>query len=189
MDNQSKSILGSGISALGTIVSAVGSTPLQRISDDALKSLNLWGNVLQATGSALQADGQEQFTFSKLGNQVQSVGNLTVISGLLGDEEEESNQKLNIAGNWMQALGAIVSLGDDLDNQSNSLDQSYNVIGNLLQGIGNSLQAISGQYSLQHTLNQVAGDPDTLNATGSWIQAIGAVLSYFAQLQPEVEEQ
>ena len=56
-------------------------------------------------GNALEADGQGEENLEKIGNELQSIGNVTVISGLVIDFEDITQQKLIIIGNWIQALG------------------------------------------------------------------------------------
>ncbi|WP_243292586.1 hypothetical protein [Bacillus sp. FJAT-47783] len=176
MENNQKALLGSWIQASGTVLSAIGSTPTNVISDDLLDDLNLLGNVLQATGNALIADTEKGVTLDKIGNIVQSIGNSTVITGLLINFDEETKQILNIQGNWLQALGGGVSFADAF-GQEPSIDVLFNLYGNLLQTIGNSLQAISGVIDLKNKNGQ------KLNVIGSWVQAIGSILSFISQLK------
>lgn len=174
MENNQKAILGSWIQASGTVLSAIGSTPTNVISDDLLDDLNLWGNVLQATGNALIADTEKDLTLDKVGNIVQSIGNSTVITGMLIHFREDTKQLLDIQGNWLQALGGGVSFADAF-GQEPSLEVLFSLYGNLLQTIGNSLQAISGVLELKNQNGQ------KLNVIGSWIQAIGSILSFISQ--------
>jgi hypothetical protein len=189
MNNQSKEILGSWIAAIGTISSAIGSTPSHFINSDLRNNLDLWGNVLQATGNALEADGQGAVSLEKLGNEIQSIGNVTVISGLISNFEKEIEQKLIISGNLIQALGGLVSLADELEDTTAS-GQLYNIIGNLLQSIGNSLQAIAGTYELENEQKgyKIHENPESLEVSGSWIQAIGSVISLIGQIKEEDNE-
>lgn len=83
MSNQMKEILGALLAAIGTISSAIGGTPIIFIKKDTLSDLNIIGNVLQAVGNGLEADGQREISLETIGNELQSVGNVTVISGLL----------------------------------------------------------------------------------------------------------
>jgi hypothetical protein len=62
MDNQSKQLIGSWTQAVGTVIAAFGSTPTIIILEEMQEDLNLVGNVLQATGNALAADGIEKIT-------------------------------------------------------------------------------------------------------------------------------
>ncbi|ASK63976.1 hypothetical protein CFK37_18340 [Virgibacillus phasianinus] len=83
MDNRTKSLIGYGMEAVGQTMSAVANTP-SAVRDKKLSSqLELWGNVLQGTGTALIADSEEELSFERLGNQLQSIGNLVTIMGLI----------------------------------------------------------------------------------------------------------
>lgn len=212
MENQLKEIFGALLAAIGTITSAIGSTPFHCISVNVRKDLNIYGNVLQAVGNSLEADGQGEISLEQIGNELQSIGNVTVISGLIIDFKEETQIKLVIAGNWIQALGGLTALVDEFEDTSDK-DESLNIIGNLLQSIGNSLQAIGGiyelksnreeqQYSQGNQENDVEKDTDTqvnnetneneegqlIDSVGSWIQAVGSVISLIGQIREESEE-
>ncbi|HDR7378784.1 MULTISPECIES: DUF6944 family repetitive protein [Bacillus cereus group] len=212
MENQFKEIFGAWVAAIGTITSAIGSTPFDFISSNVRKDLNIYGNVLQAVGNALEADGQGEVSLEKIGNEIQSIGNVTVISGLIIDFKEETQIKLVIAGNWTQALGGLTALADEFEDTSDK-DESLNIIGNLLQSIGNSLQAIGGidelksirnedQSNKEGNVNDVEKDTNTqvnnetneneegklIDIIGSWVQAVGSVISLIGQIREESEE-
>ncbi|EJR23687.1 MULTISPECIES: DUF6944 family repetitive protein [Bacillus cereus group] len=212
MENQFKEIFGAWVAAIGTITSAIGSTPFDFISSNVRKDLNVYGNVLQAVGNALEADGQEEVSLEKIGNEIQSIGNVTVISGLIIDFKEETQIKLVIAGNWTQALGGLTALADEFEDTSDK-DETLNIIGNLLQSIGNSLQAIGGidelknirnkdQSNKEGNVNDVEKDTNTqvnnetneneegklIDIIGSWVQAVGSVISLIGQIREESEE-
>ncbi|MED2181852.1 DUF6944 family repetitive protein [Bacillus wiedmannii] len=212
MENQLKEIFGALIAAIGTITSAIGSTPFDFISSNVRKDLNVYGNVLQAVGNALEADGQGEISLEKIGNEIQSIGNVTVISGLVIEFKDETKIKLVIAGNWTQALGGLTALADEFEDTSDK-DESLNIVGNLLQAIGNSMQAIGGvyelkskrevrQYSKEDRSNDMEENLDTqvnsesdeekegqlIDIAGSWIQAVGSVISLIGQIREESEE-
>ncbi|HHT7239922.1 TPA: DUF6944 family repetitive protein [Bacillus cereus] len=212
MENQLKEIFGAWLAAIGTITSAIGSTPFYFISSNVRKDLNIYGNVLQAVGNSLEADGQGEISLEQIGNELQSIGNVTVISGLVIDFKEETQIKLVIAGNWTQALGGLTALADEFEDTSDK-DESLNIVGNLLQSIGNSLQAIGGiyelksnreerQYSQEDQVNDVKKNTDTqvnsvtdeneegqlIDIVGSWVQAVGSVISLIGQIREESEE-
>lgn len=175
MDNQQKQRIGSIIQAIGTVISAYANTPNKYFSETFLDDLDLIGNALQATGNALIADGQDPFTLSRIGNEIQAAGNTTVIAGMIMPFEDRTKQVLNIKGNLLQSFGAGIELGDELDEEP-SLNKAINVISNLLQAAGNALQALGGKYEL----DEPNGDHEysqSLILAGSWIQAVGAVLS------------
>ncbi|MBG9859197.1 DUF6944 family repetitive protein [Bacillus wiedmannii] len=212
MENQFKEIFGAWVAAIGTITSAIGSTPFDFISSNVRKDLNVYGNVLQAVGNALEADGQGEVSLEQIGNEIQSIGNVTVISGLIIDFKEETQIKLVIAGNWTQALGGLTALADEFEDTSDK-DEHLNIIGNLLQSIGNSLQAIGGidelisirnedQSNKEGNVNDVEKDTNTqvnnetneneegklIDIIGSWVQAVGSVISLIGQIREESEE-
>jgi hypothetical protein len=177
MGNTFKSTFGSWIQAIGTVLSAIGNTPNKYLSEGSLENIDIVGNELQATGNALEADAIiDPASLTKIGNQIQSIGNLTVLAGLIMDFNEVTEQELTIKGNLMQALGGSAAVADSLEDER-TLDELLSIYGNGLQVIGNTLQAISGILELN---NEDSGD---LNAAGSWIQAVGAVLSALVQSQ------
>ena len=68
MENGQLEVVGAAIAAIGTITAAVGSTPLWWLSEQAKYNLNLWGNLLQGTGNALEANEQGEISLEKIGN-------------------------------------------------------------------------------------------------------------------------
>ncbi|WP_064092944.1 DUF6944 family repetitive protein [Rossellomorea aquimaris] len=174
MGNEQKATLGAWIAAIGTVLAAIGSTPIESIPEDTLGAFNLIGNELQGTGNALQADAAEKVTLTKIGNQIQAIGNVTVVAGLVIDFRDVTKQELNIKGNLLQALGGSAAVGESY-LQEHTLDELFSIYGNLLQVIGNSLQAISGILELN------GKDSGNINVVGSWIQAIGSIISALVQ--------
>ena len=170
MSNEQKATFGAWVAAIGTVIAAVGSTPIKRIPKDTLRAFSLVGNELQATGNALEADAIEDFSLSKAGNEIQAIGNVTVIAGIVIDFNDIIKQELNIKGNLLQALGGSAALYDSF-NEEHTLEVLYSIYGNLLQIIGNSLQAISGILEVNNR------DSGNLDVVGSWIQAIGSIIS------------
>ncbi len=141
--------------------------------------------MLQASGSALSADGQGSVSLEKIGDEIQAAGNSTVIAGLIlyGTFNTETEQRLIITGNWLQALGSFVGLADEFFDSTED-GRAENIVGNLLQGIGNSLQAVSGVQALKSS-NSNQGKT---GVAGSWIQAAGSIISLIGQIQEELEE-
>lgn len=180
MDSKSKKILGSFISMLGTIQSALGSTPDFPLDEEQRYQFDIIGNTLQAVGSGLSADGQESDFMGAVGDQIQATGNSTVLVGLLIYKKDNPDlaERVVISGNWLQALGSFVGL-DYNENENTSVLESN--IGGILQGIGNSLQAIGGIETLRPNITSFK-DVGTL---GSWIQAIGSVISFLVEVSDE----
>lgn len=161
-----KAFIGAWIQAIGTVISAIGNTPSNKIPSSLATDLDIIGNVLQATGNGLAADTEEDLSLNKVGSQIQAAGNSTVLIGLLFPLSSKRKIILNNQGNLLQALGSSAALGDDTE--------VFAILGNLLQAIGNSMQAIAGGQELR------GRNADELNAIGNWIQAIGAILSALA---------
>ncbi|CAI9388283.1 hypothetical protein BACSP_02274 [Bacillus sp. T2.9-1] len=184
MSGHFKEIFGSTINTIGTIQAAIGSTPSFHLSKETHYQLRLVGNVLQGTGSALSADGQGTISLEMLGDEIQAIGNSTVVTGLILYKLSKipTEQKLIITGSWIQALGSFVGLTDEFFDHTAD-GRIENIIGGLLQGIGNSLQAVGGTEQLKGISSQ-----QNLGTIGSWIQATGAVLSLIGQIKEEVEE-
>ncbi|MFB3163338.1 hypothetical protein ABLO26_18475 [Neobacillus sp. 179-J 1A1 HS] len=199
MENQLKELFGAWIQAIGTVTAAVGSTP--SLNEDTQESLNLWGNVLQGTGNALIADAQEGLTLEKLGNEVQAIGNTTVVAGILLNISEENKLKLDINGNLLQAVGGGIALPEDLLDEPSTI-RTLNIAGNVLQIVGNSMQALAGAEELKsirenkdkfkgyREINESKQDSSSeeLAISGSWIQAVGSVISAIAQTKESIEE-
>ncbi|MFS0777328.1 hypothetical protein ABC255_15170 [Neobacillus sp. 3P2-tot-E-2] len=199
MENQLKELFGAWIQAVGTVTAAVGSTP--SLNEDTQESLNLWGNVLQGTGNALIADAQEGFTLGKLGNEAQAIGNSTVVAGILLNISEENKLKLDINGNLLQAVGGGIALPEDLLDDPSTI-RTLNIVGNVLQITGNSMQALGGAEELKslreknadrfkgyresNESNQLTSS-QSLGINGSWIQAVGSVISAIAQTKENIE--
>lgn len=148
----------------------------------------------QGTGNGLEADGQGEISLEKIGNEIQSIGNVTVLTGLIIEFEDNTQKKVVIAGNWIQALGGITSIGGELEDSSD-IDESYNIVGNVLQATGNSLQAIGGIDELKASRDKVEEisegneeDGQIIVITGSWIQAVGSVVSLIGQIREERQE-
>jgi hypothetical protein len=198
MESQLKELFGAWIQAIGTVMAAVASTP--SLNEDIQESLNLWGNALQGTGNALLADAEEGFSLGKLGNQVQAIGNTTVIGGLLLPVKEEAKQKLDINGNLLQAIGGGIALPDDLMGAPSTI-RTLTIVGNVLQITGNSLQAKGGMEELKSNTekedkykgykesnqSETITHSQSLAINGSWIQAVGSVLSAIGQTKESLE--
>ncbi|WP_191557468.1 DUF6944 family repetitive protein [Metabacillus idriensis] len=170
MSNKDKAVFGAWIQAIGTVTAAVGSTPSNVLTDQQLENLNLWGNVLQGTGNAILADTIDSFNLNKIGNMIQAIGNSTVVTGFIIDFSERTQTLLDVQGNLLQATGGGLGIAYSLE-QEKSIEQLYSIYGNLLQAIGNSMQAIAGGMQLRNE------DPGNINTVGSWIQAIGSIIS------------
>ena len=147
-------------------MAAIGDTPFKNMPETIKTDLRIVGNVLQAVGSALTSDNEPIF-IDIVGDILQSAGNVTVIIGIL-DENEQSSQRLETIGNELQLLGAGVSI----NTQENlTFSQTLDNVGNAIQVIGNALQVYANPYTEEGI---------HVNAIGSWTQAVGTVISALA---------
>ncbi|WP_129691254.1 DUF6944 family repetitive protein [Gottfriedia acidiceleris] len=199
MGSESKAIVGSVIVSIGTIVAAVGSTPSHYLNSSVRDDLTLIGNVLQAEGNAIDAEAKGS-VLRAVGKEITASGNLTVITGLVFDIGKEASYKLFIAGNLLQALGLGVNTGETIDTTPFP-GQSETIVGGITQIIGNTLQAIGwsealfeiredvnkqkevGYYEDYIKKSNVPSESESLVATGSWIQAIGSVISVIGAIK------
>ncbi|WP_374058688.1 hypothetical protein [Bacillus sp. SRB1LM] len=85
-------------------------------------------------------------------------------------------------------------MGGEIEDSSN-IDESYNIVGNVLQATSNSLQAIGGIDELKASRDKVEGisegddeDGQLIVITGSWVQAVGSVVSLIGQIREEIQE-
>ncbi len=175
MDVKDAALFNSFLNAVGTTIAAIGATPINILTESAKQDLSLIGNAFQAAGSALQAnialDASEYY-----GNGLQAIGNSIEIYGLTGNSNDDTHQRAQITGDWFQALGGSYALKQNLDSEGDNLEQSLIIISDFMQVIGNSLQAVSGTFQLNKVTNEE--NADRINATGSWIQALGAFLAF-----------
>lgn len=157
MTNERIEVLGSWITAIGTIASAIGSTPLRRLQgedkkkwDDISEQLDFGGNAFQAIGNIVEVAGTDDFTLEVAGEIIQASGNVTVLFSILTEDNEVKKINLNIVGNAQQAFGGFLAVIDEIGEiiEQGGGDPT-NAFGNLLQSIGNTLQAIGGLYDLE----------------------------------------
>jgi cell division GTPase FtsZ len=175
-------IIGSWTSAIGTIIAAIGSTPKmykslirnedfqEKFSDD----LKFIGNSLQGVGNLIEANGEKKFNLEKVGNYVQTSGNVTVLFSLTSEGKEEDKIRLDITGNLQQAFGGLIAALEEFS--STEYADRVDALGNVLQAIGNSTQAVGGVYAL----NKFKEESEFLEFAGSWIQAAGSLLNAYA---------
>ena len=150
-------VIGAWIQAAGTIINAIDPP----FAEDDGKVIAKAGNVLQAVGSAVMADAITD-PQSKFANEVQSVGNLVVITGLY-----KGDASLELKGNLIQAAGGSLALVPAM------IENDYIAFqGDFLQVVGNSIQAISGIKEQRENV-----DASILDDVGAWAQAIGAVIA------------
>lgn len=159
-------VAGNWIAAIGTIISAIGSTPSTIFSEQTLKDFSLIGNILEAGGSAIVSETEEAL-LDIVGAQIAAIGNLVVVAGILSDNEQ-SGQLLEKQGDLLQVLG----VGITINTQGGlTLIESIANTGNIIQVIGNTMQVLADTNTKEGVI---------VNAVGAWIQAVGSVITALA---------
>lgn len=159
-------IAGNWIEAVGTIVSAIGSTPSTVFTEQTLNDLNIIGNILEAGGSAIVAEA-EGTLLDRVGGQISAIGNLAVVAGILS-ENEQSGQLLEQQGNLLQVVGVGITINTE---GKLTLLQTIANTGNIIQLIGNVIEVFADSDT---------SEGEVMNAVGAWIQAVGAVITALA---------
>ncbi|MEH7514179.1 hypothetical protein V7146_15810 [Gottfriedia acidiceleris] len=161
--SQVMEVIGSWVNALGTISSAISSTPMRGLKGEDRKGweelsfhLDFGGNAFQAIGNIIEAYLGEPSVLEDAGEIIQASGNVTVLFSLLAAEAEEEKEeeeknpdraiKLNITGNAQQAFGGLIAALDEVSSED--FDVS-GFMGNFLQAIGNTLQSLAGFVELE----------------------------------------
>lgn len=159
-------IAGNWIEAVGTIVSAIGSTPSTFFTQQTLNDFNIIGNILEAGGSAIVAEA-ENTLLDRVGGQLSSIGNLAVVAGIFS-KNEQSGQLLEQQGNLLQVVGVGITINTE---GKLTLLQTIANTGNIIQLIGNVIEVFADNDT---------SEGEVMNAVGAWIQAVGAVITALA---------
>ncbi len=154
--------LGAVISAVGTILSAIATTPIKSIPDDIQEDFEFIGNILEALGTAIASE-EDATALVKTGEVLEIIGNIEVAASILTNNEELENV-LNKQGDLLQVVGGAVSLpyGEQLSG-----NEVISTIGSIIEVIGNAIQVLVDDKTEQGVI---------WNAVGGWIQAVGAVI-------------
>ncbi|SFD41655.1 hypothetical protein SAMN02799633_03721 [Bacillus sp. UNCCL81] len=156
-------VIGAWVNAIGTISSAISSTPMRGLKEENRKRwedisfhLDFGGNSFQAIGNLIEAFLGEPSVIEDAGEIIQASGNVTVLFSLLAAEAEEEKVeeekdadraiKLNITGNAQQAFGGLIAALEEVSSED--FDVS-GFMGNFLQAIGNTLQVLGGLVELE----------------------------------------
>lgn len=165
LDSRVKELLGYLIDTIGQTMSAIANTP-SIINDKQLPILlDLWGNVFQATGAVLVADSIERFSFKKLGNQLESAGNLVSVISVLVTVNDGVKVDLDKKGNIIETLGVIVSLPDELEDGF-TLELFFDLYGHLLQ-----------------VMKVIDVDEQFIHMISEWTQVLASILSLLSALK------
>lgn len=159
-------IAGNWIEAVGSIVSAIGSTPSQIFTEQTLTDFNVIGNLLEAGGTAIAAEGEEGL-LNIVGEQLQAIGNITVVAGILS-KNEQSSGLLQQQGNLLQVVGMGMSIQT---SGKLTLIETIGNTGNIIQLIGGVIQVFANTDTEEGTV---------MNTMGAWIGAIGAIITALA---------
>ncbi|PGZ86492.1 hypothetical protein [Bacillus sp. AFS029533] len=161
--SQVMEVIGAWVNAIGTISSAISSTPMRGLKGENRKRwedisfhLDFGGNSFQAIGNLIEAFLGEPSVIEDAGEIIQASGNVTVLFSLLAAEAEEEKVeeekdadraiKLNITGNAQQAFGGLIAALEEVSSED--FDVS-GFMGNFLQAIGNTLQVLGGLVELE----------------------------------------
>ena len=98
-----KAIVGNWIVAVGALVSAIGNTPSTILTRQTLDDFHLIGTILEAGGISIVSETEDTLLYT-VGDQLQAIGNLTVIVSIL-TENEQTAQLLEKQGNLIQVVG------------------------------------------------------------------------------------
>ena len=195
--------IGSAVQAIGnsTVITGLIGT----FSENTNDLLIINGNFIQALGGGVSAaditENSPAEGINIVGNLMQLLGNsLQALSGIIElKREENTNPSVESQGNRNQGYGSQGNGSQGYGSQGN-VNQGYGSKGNGSQGYGSKGNGSQGYgskgngnqgYGSQGNDSQGYGsqgygeeqiDPETLQTLGSWIQAIGAVLTLIAQL-------
>ncbi|MER1986744.1 MAG: hypothetical protein ABS949_16200 [Solibacillus sp.] len=159
-------IAGNWIEAVGTIISAIGSTPSTIFSEQTLTDFNLIGNILEAGGIAIAAKTEDSL-LNNVGDELQAIGNIVVVASILTNNEQLS-QQLETQGDLLQVVGTGITI--NTQGKLTLLETIANT-GNIIQLIGNVIQVFANTDTQEGII---------MNAVGAWTQAVGAVTTALA---------
>ena len=156
-------IIGNWIVAIGTIVSAIGSTSSTIFTQQTRNDFYLIGNILETGGIALVSETEDSLLYT-VGDQLIAIGNLTVIAGILSDNEQTS-PLLEKQGNLIQVVG--LGLVIKTEGKLTLLQTLYNT-GLIIQLIGTTIELLATTRKTEE---------EGIRAVGAWIKAAGAIIT------------
>ena len=135
--------------AAGNIISAIASTPTDRLSTSTQQNLNTVGLTLQAVGNGLETEGQgTPFSLEYIGNAIGTIGVLEDLTAAIIEFPEETDTILNIQGNLLQAVGSTIAAYDEIQD-STTAGSLEGFIGNIIQTIGSVIQVLGIQVQAE----------------------------------------
>ena len=159
-------IIGNWIVAIGSIVSAIGTTPSTIFTKQTLNDFHIIGHILEGSGIALASESEDTLLYT-VGDQLQAIGNITVVAGLLS-ANEQTNRLLERQGNLLQVVG--LGLVIDTNGNLTLLQTLYNT-GIIIQLIGTTIITVA---------NEETKEGEEMIAIGSWIKVVGAIITALA---------
>lgn len=159
-------LAGNWIEAVGAIITAIGSTPSTIFTQQTLTDFNLIGNILEAGGSAIAAEGEEAL-LNRVGEQIQAIGNVAAVAGIL-NKNEQTSQLLGKQGDLLQLVGIGVTINTQ---RKQTLLETISNTGDIIQFIGTAIQVFVNTDALEGVV---------MNAVGAWIEAVGAIITALA---------
>ncbi|MBM7631963.1 DUF6944 family repetitive protein [Geomicrobium sediminis] len=156
----------------GTVFEAASVTPKFPITNELRESLEKIGVALQAAGDAIIYELIEEYNAEKLGAGLFTIGNLTILQGLLREDvDDEQMTRFDMQGNAIQALGGSLILSGlfPLERSRVGILEFYGVA---IESIGNVLHVFAGAKNLRGE----DGDGDTLDLFGAWAQVVGSTM-------------
>ena len=135
--------------AAGNIISAIASTPTDRLSNSTQQNLNTVGLTLQAVGNGLETEGQgTPFSLEYIGNALATIGVLEDLTAAVIEFPDETDTTLNIQGNLLQAVGSTIAAFDETQD-STTAGSLEGFIGNIIQTIGSVIQVLGIQVQAE----------------------------------------
>ena len=158
--------VGAAINAVGTVLSAIATTPSKSIPDAIQDDIEFIGSILEALGTAIGSN-EDATALVKTGELIDVIGSLEVAASAQTDNKQ-LQRLLYKKGNLLQALGEAATLpyGRQL-----AKSEVIATVGSVLEIIGNSIQALADDKTELGII---------WNAIGGWVQAVGAVITVVA---------
>lgn len=107
--------------------------------------------MLQGTGTALVADAMEEESLEKVGIQLQALGNIIAVAGLLTPLPDEVREEIADKGDIIETLGVVIAAPAEIE-EGFSLAVFFELFGQILQvieikGVDEALQTMISEWS------------------------------------------
>ena len=162
------------VEVVGTILSAIGNTPISFLTQEDFNNLNLIGDTLQLGGTTIQVEDEKYLTLNKIGNIIQAGGLIEEVAGYAFPQWLTNlRTTLQNQGNQVQAVGLLLSFV--FTKVEPTLSSFYETQGTIVSAAGLGMQILSAAFPSDNERGQ------TLNTIGNWVQVIGAILTAIGQ--------